>query len=107
MEFQHEENRIYSLDESGQLIAEITFPALTPDKVDIHHTFVDPSLRGQGIADLLVRAAIDDILGRGWKAVATCPYAVKWFTAHTEHSEWVEICPKDSETSCSLKLQED
>jgi len=108
MEFKHEENRIYSLDENGELIAEITFPSLAPDKVDIHHTFVDPSLRGQGVADSLVRAAIDEILGRGLSAVATCPYAVKWFTDHTEYADRVEICPKDSEDSaCSLNLPEE
>ena len=107
MEFIHEDNRIYSLDENGGLVAEITFPALSTDKVDIHHTFVDPSLRGRGIADKLVRAAVGDILGRGLKAVATCPYAVDWFTAHTEYSGRVEICPKASESACSLSLPEE
>ncbi|NCB51329.1 MAG: N-acetyltransferase [Clostridia bacterium] len=109
MELINEENRIYSLNEGGELIAEITFPALSAEKVDIHHTFVDPSLRGQGMADKLVRAAIDAILGRGLKAVATCPYAVKWFTDHTEYSDWVEIRPKSSESSdsaCSLEISE-
>jgi predicted GNAT family acetyltransferase len=107
MELIHEDYRIYSLDESGEMIAEITFPALSPDKVDIRHTFVDSSLRGKGIADKLVRAAIASILDKGLKAVATCPYAVNWFTVHTEYSDWVEICPKASESACSLKDPEE
>ena len=65
-------------DEFGNMIAEVTFPEKTPGVFTIDHTFVDGSLRGQGIASKLVGAAVDEICARGGKVEATCPYAVKW-----------------------------
>ena len=49
------------LDGGGRLVAEITFPCTQPGIYTIDHTFVDPSLRGQGMADKLVRAALEQI----------------------------------------------
>ncbi|MDE6298753.1 MAG: N-acetyltransferase [Muribaculaceae bacterium] len=51
----------------------------------IDHTFVDPSLRGQGIAGKLVKLAADKILEEGNKIAATCTYAVAWFKRHPEY----------------------
>lgn len=85
MEFKTEKDRIYAADVSGKVIAEVTFP--TSDGVStINHTFVDPSLRGQGIASKLVKLAADKILADGNKIAATCPYAVTWFARHPEYT---------------------
>ena len=54
---------------------------------NIDHTFVDGSLRGQGVAGQLVQGAADQIRGRGMKAVATCSYAVKWFDSHPDQRD--------------------
>ena len=62
MELQFEPTRVYGLDGGGRLVAEITFPCTQPGIYTIDHTFVDPSLRGQGMADKLVRAALEQIL---------------------------------------------
>lgn len=79
-----EPDRIYATDSSGKLIAEVTFP--TTDGVSvIDHTFVDPSLRGQGIAAKLVKRAADKIISDGCKIGATCHYAVTWFQRHPEY----------------------
>ena len=50
MTWKIEEDRLYALDVDGTLLAETTFPAAGNGVVDINHTFVDESLRGQGIA---------------------------------------------------------
>ena len=76
--FIHEENRIYMRDDAGKMIAEITFPETAEGVFTIDHTFVDDSLRGQGIASQLVRAAVDDINAKGGKVAATCSYAAHW-----------------------------
>ncbi len=77
MNFITETDRIYATDPSGKIIAEVTFP--TKDGVStIDHTFVDPSLRGQGIAGKLVKLAADKILSEGNRIAATCRYAVAW-----------------------------
>ena len=70
------DNRIYMNDEKGNVIAEVTFPNLD-DNID--HTFVDDSLRGQGIAAKLMLEVIDYAKSNNKKIKATCSYAVKWF----------------------------
>ncbi|WNX84234.1 GNAT family N-acetyltransferase [Agathobaculum sp. NTUH-O15-33] len=78
---------IYAEDASGKRIAEITFPTVRPGVVDIDHTFVDNSLRGQGVADQLMRAALTEIRADGNRVVATCPYAAAWFEKHPEQAD--------------------
>lgn len=85
MEFITEKERIYAENTEGKIIAEITFP-LCGSVYNIDHTFVDESLRGQGVAGKLVRLAADEISRRGAKLAATCPYAVAWFARHPEYA---------------------
>lgn len=84
MDFLTEKERIYATDAAGRMIAEITFPA-RDGIATIDHTFVDDSLRGQGIAGELVRLAADRIIADGNCIAATCPYAVVWFRRHPEY----------------------
>jgi len=85
MEFIFEENRIFC-EERGNLLAEITFPALSADTVEIDHTFVDESLRGQGIAGDLMQMAVTVLKNGGKKIKPTCTYAIAWFGKHPEHA---------------------
>lgn len=78
--FRTKQNRIYMEDEQGKLIAEITFPETAPGVFTIDHTFVDGSLRGQGVASKLVQAAVDEIHSNGGEVRATCFYAAKWLS---------------------------
>ena len=59
-------------------IAEIEFEELEENVFNIYHTFVDESLRGQGIASKLVDMAVEEIKSRGGKVQATCSYAKRW-----------------------------
>lgn len=84
MKYVIEKERIYSLGPASNVLAEVTFP--TADGVaTINHTFVDESLRGQGIASELVRLAAEKILADGNRISASCPYAVSWFRLHPEY----------------------
>ena len=78
MEFIKEDSRIYSLDDNGKVVAEITFYESKKGVFTIDHTFVDESLRGQGIAGKLVEMAVEEIEKRGGNVEATCSYAKKW-----------------------------
>ncbi len=84
LSFQNEKTRIYALDGAGKLIAEITFPMTEPGVYCIDHTFVDGSLRGQGVADQLVRAALEQIRKNGGTPAATCSYAAAWLAKHPQ-----------------------
>ena len=81
---QYEKERVYALDEGGKLVAEITFPETDPGVYTMDHTFVDPSLRGQGMADKLVRAALEQIRENGGTPAATCSYAAAWLAKHPQ-----------------------
>ncbi len=82
MDFQKESNRIYCENEAGQVIAEITFPETESGIFCIDHTFVDDSLRGQGVAGKLVKMAVEEIQSRNGKVTATCSYAQHWLEKH-------------------------
>lgn len=87
MKFKYETNRIYLENDSKECIAEVTFPSISENEVNINHTYVDKSLRGQGVADKLLTALVHDLKKTNIKAVATCSYAVDWFENHPEHKD--------------------
>ena len=86
MEFRQEPGRIFATGEDGRLLAEVTFPE-REGAAEIDHTFVDPSLRGQGVAGQLLQAAADTLRAQGRKARPTCFYAVRWFETHPEYAD--------------------
>ena len=90
MEFTKEKGRIYKEDENGKVIAEITFPEEEPGVFNIDHTFVDDSLRGQGIAGKLMDAAVAEIREAGGDIKATCSYAVTWLEKNPQEDLKVE-----------------
>ena len=90
MGFVREKNRILYVDEQGEKKAGVTFPEVDENTVNIDHTFVDPSMRGTGLAGRLMKEAAEQIQEEGKKAVLTCSYAVQWFERHTEYSSIVK-----------------
>ena len=86
MDFIYEKNRIMLPGDNGAILAAVSFPDVDTDTVNIDHTFVDDSLRGQGVAGKLMEAAAKQLRETDKKAVLTCSYAVKWFEKHPEYS---------------------
>ena len=72
-----EENRIYLQDENWNILAEIDFEKIDEKTYNISRTFVDDSLRGQGIGSELVEKAITYLTWKWYKVSATCSYAKK------------------------------
>ena len=101
MEFITDNERIYAADGDGKLVAEVTFPT-KGCVATIDHTFVDDSLRGQGVAAELVRLAADKILADGKMIAATCPYAVAWLLRHPEYP----VVGSDGSEACRLDLSQ-
>ena len=102
MAFQSSEERIWMENEDGRVIAEIDFPQVKPGVVNIAHTFVDSSLRGQGIADKITRAAADQLRSEDRKAVLSCSYAIRWFGEHPEYSDILEDPEREAKTAGAL-----
>lgn len=76
------------VDPNGTMLAEVTFPASNDNDnvVIIDHTFVDDSLRGQGIASMLLQQLAHELDETHRKARPTCSYAIAWFEKHPEWS---------------------
>ncbi|MCR6656389.1 MAG: N-acetyltransferase [Opitutus sp.] len=49
------------------------------------HTYVPPEMRGRGIAEVLVRAALDDARAEGSKVVPACSYVATFIKRHAEY----------------------
>lgn len=59
------------------------------DKHDIYtvfpHTEVEPDYRSQGVADAMVRHAMDELRDLGETAHPVCPFVKRWFARHPEY----------------------
>ncbi len=80
MEFTKTNNGFVKYDENGRVIAEITYATTSnPNVVLADHTFVDSSLRGQGVAGKLLDVLVKDMAAQNKKIKASCSYIVKKF----------------------------
>ncbi len=58
-------------------------------QVVLPHTVIDPAARGQGLAALLVRFALDDIRSRGRSVVPACSYVSGFIAKSPEYADLV------------------
>ena len=82
--YQKNEHEIYLENEAGERIAEILFPEVEPKVYCIQRTFVDDSLRGQGVAGTLMELAVQAIQEQGGTVTATGSYAQHWLEKHAK-----------------------
>lgn len=59
---------------------------ITGNKMDLFHTFTDPELRGQGLAEQLTQAAFEYAKKNGLRIIPTCEYVKDTFLK--KHPEW-------------------
>jgi len=55
--------------------------------VHFTHTVVPPELRGRGLAEQLVRAALADARAAGHRVVPQCSYVAKFIERHQEFQD--------------------
>lgn len=51
------------------------------------HTAIDSDRRGQGLGDILVRGALEDVRARGDKVVPQCWFVRDFFDANPEYTD--------------------
>lgn len=93
MDWKYENERIYSVDENGELMAEATFVHKKNDEINIDHVYVNPKLRGQGVASKIMVAVVDYLREKELKATATCSYANGWLKKNSEL--YADVISKD------------
>lgn len=54
---------------------------------EFHHTLVNPAHRGQGNAERLVQAALDDVRTRGLRVKPTCWYVDQFLVEHPAYAD--------------------
>lgn len=74
----------FFIEEEGKMLAQITWVKETEDHIILDHTFVDDSLRGQGIARQLFDKVIELARDRDIKIQPVCSYAQKMFEQNPE-----------------------
>lgn len=78
MQFQHIDNlnkgEFFLENEQGQRIAEISYVWSGEHKIIADHTWVDDSLRGQGMARQLLDTLVEFAREKKLKIVPTCSY---------------------------------
>jgi hypothetical protein len=58
---------------------------LAGGRLTLTHTFVPTELRGRGVAELLVRAALDAARVAGQRVVPQCSYVARFIERHPEY----------------------
>lgn len=83
MQFQHQDNgnsgEFYSVNDAGQRIAEISYVWAGEHKIIANHTWVDDSLRGQGVARQLLDTLVEFTRKKQLKIMPTCSYVEVMF----------------------------
>ena len=67
--------------------AELTWQAMGPLRI-ADHTYVPHEMRGQGVAQVLVEALVEDAREQGFKIVPQCSYVAALFR---RHPEWADL----------------
>lgn len=84
MNWLYEKGRIYSVGENNELLAEATYAHVSECLVNVDHTYVNPKLRGQGVAGNMMVVVSEYFRENHLKAIATCSYANMWFVKNAE-----------------------
>lgn len=76
LDIRHVEGEGFFVDENGKRIAELTYRRVAEKQVLADHTWVDPSLRGRGVARQLLDALVAWARASGTTVVPVCSYVV-------------------------------
>jgi predicted GNAT family acetyltransferase len=78
----------YEIRDGEQLLGHADYQR-DGDTVVFIHTEVDQDSGRSGLGGTLVRAALDDVRGRGGSVVALCPFVRGWIERHPEYADLV------------------
>jgi uncharacterized protein len=76
----------YEIRDGEQLLGHADYQR-DGDTVVFIHTEVDQDSGRSGLGGTLVRAALDDVRGRGGSVVALCPFVRGWIERHPEYAD--------------------
>lgn len=89
MTVEHREQEERFVAVLGDAEAELAYTRPEQGVIDIQHTFVPKSGRGQGVAEALAKAAFQWARERSVLVVPSCPFVRKWLEDHPEQMDVV------------------
>jgi uncharacterized protein len=81
-----EERRRYELVRGDEVLG-IADYRVEGDEVVFPHTEIRSDLRGQGLGDVLVRGALEDVRARGKTVVPRCWFVMEFLELHPEYAD--------------------
>jgi uncharacterized protein len=77
----------FVVKDNGEAVAEITFVPQGESTLVIDHTYVDPSMRGQKLAEDLVERVVEHARQTNRKIIPACSYAHAQFRRKKEYAD--------------------
>lgn len=87
MEIKRGENKFYIGADAENPDAEVHFVPAGKERIIVDHTHVGDSLRGQGVGEKLVAAAVDYAREKNLLIVPLCPFTKNQFEKHAEYED--------------------
>ncbi len=83
------ERRRYELRVDDRIVSIADYRIGADDVVIVPHVETDPELRGNGMADRLMRGMLDDLRAHDRKVTAICPFAVAYLRDHPADADLI------------------
>ena len=65
----------FVINDGGKRVGKLSYLRSSENEITIYHTEIDESLRGEGLGEDMVEAAVKYARGNGLKIVPKCPFA--------------------------------
>lgn len=75
------------IDDEEIELARLEFEPAGNNVINITRTFVDPILRGKGVAGQLMDAVVLMARDKNLRIIPTCSYAASWFEKHEDQAD--------------------
>jgi predicted GNAT family acetyltransferase len=90
VEVVHEPARRRFVARAGERESQLVYLRLEQDVVDFRSTYVDPTLRGHGVGEKLVRRALEWARDEGLKVIPSCWFVDTVVRRHPEYEALLE-----------------
>lgn len=85
MRYEAREKQYVAIDDDGREAGEVTYQTVGASILIIDHTYVDPTFRGRGIAEALVKLVVDQAIAEKKTIIPLCPFAAREFERKPEY----------------------
>jgi predicted GNAT family acetyltransferase len=95
----------FVMESGGRRVGELTYTR-QDRQVIMNQTWVEPRLRGRGVADTLVKSAVRVARHRDWMVVPDCSYVEYAFEQHPEWSDRLSPGARQDLSVCAMDGRE-